>query len=241
MALSVYPNGARKALVLSFDDGEIQDRALAASLRGLGLKGTFFLCSAHLGLRGPLIRDGEPNEYIKVEAHELKSVYQDHEIGAHGAHHRGFTRLSEEELAEEILGDLEVFSSLGVPKPIGGAYPGGHYTLEAAENLGRLGLVYARTTQCTESFLAPSNFLTWHPTCHMYYPGLEALIERFLNLDEQELSLFHIYGHSYELDKKGIDGWGYMEGILTRLSGREDVWYATLGDYYRFMKSGTNE
>ena len=51
----LFPEGKRKALTFSYDDGTIHDRRLAALLNEYGMKGTFNL---NYGLLGKLIFPG---------------------------------------------------------------------------------------------------------------------------------------------------------------------------------------
>ena len=67
----VYPNGLRKALTFSYDDGQSFDRRLAELLRSHGMKGTFHLNSERVGA------DWGNEKFITAE--ELKEVYAGHE------------------------------------------------------------------------------------------------------------------------------------------------------------------
>ena len=50
---------------------------------------------------------------------------------------------------------------------------------------------------------------------------------------DQELALFYVWGHSYEFDVE--DNWDNMEDLLTLVSGKEDVWYATNQQICRYL------
>ena len=49
------------------------------------------------------------------------------------------------------------------------------------------------------------------------------------------LSLFYIWGHSYELEDNG--DWGMMEELLKRICGLDDVWYASNIDIMDYIKA----
>lgn len=56
--------------------------------------------------------------------------------------------------------------------------------------------------------------------------------------DEQDdkIKLFHIMGHSYELEQPDERyGWAAFERICSRLGGRDDIWYATNGEVAAFL------
>ena len=44
-------------------------------------------------------------------------------------------------------------------------------------------------------------------------------------MDAKEPSVLYIWGHSYEFDAK--QNWDWMEEILKRIAGHEDVFYGT--------------
>lgn len=59
----------KKIVTLSFDDGEIQDIRLAELLRKYGLQATFYLCSAHIGLKA-VLPSGRPGGKSGGERHQ---------------------------------------------------------------------------------------------------------------------------------------------------------------------------
>ena len=61
-----------KRIVMSFDDGEIQDRVLVRMLRERGLKANFGLCCGYLGQSGTL---GDGRVWVKVRGEELAPLY----------------------------------------------------------------------------------------------------------------------------------------------------------------------
>ena len=73
----------------------------------------------------------------------------------------------------------------------------------------------------------PEDFLKWHPTCHDHDPRIEELSDLFLNDNGNELKLFYLWGHAFEFDKNDSDRWADMDRLCKRISGKEDVWYAT--------------
>ena len=47
--------------------------------------------------------------------------------------------------------------------------------------------------------------------------------------------LFYVWGHSYEFDND--NNWEMMEEFCKFIGGREDVWYATNGEIYDYVKA----
>ncbi len=47
--------------------------------------------------------------------------------------------------------------------------------------------------------------------------------------------LFYLWGHSYEFDKNG--NWQVIEEFAEKIGGREDVWYATNGEIFRYVEA----
>ena len=122
-------------------------------------------------------------------------------------------------------------------RPRGAIYPGGEYAADTPARLSSLGIRYARTTRPTYGFGLPENFLLWHPTCHFYDERVEELIEKFAEEKEERVSLFHLYGHSYELDYG--KGWQYIEALFRRLTAIERVRSMSYAEIYELF--GTNK
>lgn len=72
-----------KILTFSYDDGVTQDIRLIELFNRYGMKATFNLNSEKLGLPGYLIRADQKIDHIKVNACDVKAIYQGHEVAAH--------------------------------------------------------------------------------------------------------------------------------------------------------------
>ncbi len=218
------PAGKNKILTFGFDDCEIYDRRLCDLFRKYGMKATFFLISDQLGLRCDFHRYGEDTFVERVSPGELKTTYAGMEIASHTANHR----CPAEDLESTLVRSCKELSALCGYEVDGLAYPGGHYTREHLEKLGNLGISYARTAASTHDFALPTEIFAWDPTCKYDDENIDCLAERFLGYEGEEPILFYIYGHSYELTRKDPGcNWKDFERLLQKLSGREDVWYAT--------------
>jgi peptidoglycan/xylan/chitin deacetylase (PgdA/CDA1 family) len=223
----LFPGEVTKALVVSMDDGPVQDRRLVDRLNRWGIRGTFHLNSGRLGWPG------------HVSADEVASLYAGHEVSTHSVTHPYLDSLSPNEIATEIGFDRDMLSQISGGDVRGHAYPFGARNTKVIEVLRELGLVYARTADQTRGFPLPADPLVWRPTCHHSAAG--GLAEAFFAKPDTELSLFFIFGHSWELDAgEPTNSWAYMESLAQTLGGRSDIWYATaieVADYVRAMCS----
>jgi len=221
-----FPGGVAKALVVSMDDGPVQDRRLVELLERHGIRGTFHLSSGRLGQPGYLSAD------------EVAPLYAGHEVSTHSANHPYLDSLSRAEILEEVDSDRARLSRISGRRVRGHAYPFGAYDARVIEVLRGLDIAYARTVRETHDFRLPANPLAWHPTAH--HSAASELAEPFLALDDDTLALFFIYGHSWELDAgEPTNGWGYLESLAQRLGGQPDIWYATaieVADYLRAIR-----
>jgi peptidoglycan/xylan/chitin deacetylase (PgdA/CDA1 family) len=222
----LFPRGVSKALVLSMDDGPVQDRRLVEFLNRRGIRGTFHLNSGRLDQPG------------HIGADEVASLYAGHEVSTHSVTHPYLDSLSPDEITAEVDFDRSVLSQTSGREVRGHAYPFGAYNAAVIEVLRRLEFAYARTASPTNRFDLPSDPLVWNPTCH--HSVASSLADAFLSLPDSTLSLFFIYGHSWELDAgKPTNSWAHMESLLERLGGRDDIWYATaieVADYTRAIR-----
>ncbi len=213
-----------KILTFGFDDCEIYDRRLCDLFRKYCMKATFFLISDQLGLQCDFHRYGEDTVVERVSPQELKTTYAGMEVASHTANHR----CPENDLKNTVWTSCRYLTDLCGYEVKGLAYPGGHYTAEHVERLKDLGVLYARTAKSTHQFALPTEWMAWDPTCKYDDESIQALADRFLSYEGEEPVLFYIYGHSYELTRKEAPcNWESFEKLLRKLSGHEDVWYAT--------------
>ncbi|HEX2927277.1 MAG TPA: polysaccharide deacetylase family protein [Ruminiclostridium sp.] len=225
-----YPQGKKKALTFSYDDGQVFDRRLVEIFNKYDMKATFHLNSGTLGTDG------------FVTKKEVKSLYKGHEVSCHSVTHPYLTKLSKEQLVEEIREDRrQLETETGYPVR-GMSYPFGEYDADVEKALSVLGIEYSRTVNSTSGFHTPGNFLEWHPTCH--HNGekenkLSDLLESFQNPPPWvKLPLFYIWGHSYEFYRE--NNWEVIEDFCKAAAHNPDVWYATnieIKEYICALKS----
>lgn len=226
ITLDRYPNGAKKALTMSYDDGTSNDRRLAGIFDKYGVKGTFHLNSALLGDGG------------HITAEEIPELFKNHEVSCHTLTHPFPTLTPREQLLEEIIRDrMNLEDACGYPVR-GMSYPYGASEADSIKTFRAAGMEYSRTTYATNGFSIPADFMLWHPTCH-HNGGIIEKSDAFISLQRAStLMLFYVWGHSYEFPAK--DNWQLIEDFCAKMGGRDDIWYATniqICDYVSALKA----
>lgn len=227
-----FPDGKPKALTLSYDDGVVYDRKLIDIMQKHGIKGTFNLNSASMGVSTSrrLTRD----ECIELYTNSGM------EVAIHGNGHQFPNALHGIEIYKEFVLDKENLEDMFGGVIRGLAYAQGRYSDEVVSVLKQIGVAYARTTETTKSFEIPTDWLRLKPTCHHYEPTLNKLVDDFVNFDHntnrnKNPLLFYLWGHSYEFNDH--DNWNIFEEFCEKISGKEDIWYATNIEIYDYIKA----
>ncbi len=233
----VYPNGNHKALIMSYDDGLDDDIALAQLFDHYGIIGTFNLNSGLLDTRA-IWNEGKPNEILQtyLSKDTLVHVFKNHEIAVHGTYHKALVGLSDKEILEEINVDIENLTILSDRKISSMAYAFGSTNDHVAEVIGTTPLTNARTVKSSYNFDLPENYYLWSPTCH----DSEALeyLEAYIYLDSPSLSLFYVWGHSWEL-RDTLRNQNILK-FCNKIGDRDDIWYTGAGnfaDYHASLKA----
>lgn len=216
-------NGKFKAVTFSFDDGNLDDKPLVEIMNKYGIKGTFNLNSGLLTENAPWNFKG-----IKQIKHinycDYNNLYEGHEIAAHSYTHPDLTKLSHNDIVNQIVLDKKLLEFLYKNQIEGFAYPMGTFNEEVGDVLKENGFLYGRTTKPTYNFELPQNPIFWHPTCHFLDKKVEQLTEKFVN-SKEETALLYIWGHSYELVTD--EDYERFHNLCRLLSGRDDVAYLT--------------
>lgn len=221
-----YYNGVHKALTMSYDDGREADKRLVGIFNKYGIKGSFHL-------NGGLFYRGE-----RVTVEEIPELYKGHEISAHTSTHPTIGRCPIEYVAQEVLEDRRKLEEITGYPVRGMSYPNGSYTEEIKNLLPSLGIEYSRVVETSGGFDLPGDFYEWKATCH-HNKGLMDHTMNFLNLHKKQyLYLMYVWGHSYEFDND--NNWDLIEEFCRKVSGQDDVWYATnieIVDYLKALKN----
>ena len=235
-----FPGFKDKAMTLSYDDGVIYDKRLVEIMQKYGLKGTFNLNG------GVMVDNGR-----RMDENALVETFRDSgmEVAMHGFRHLMVTACPKTDLIGEFYQDKLRLESVFGTVMRGGAYAYGAYNDETVDILRSLGVEYFRTTKSTGSFALPTDWLRLNPTTH-HNGNLPELFRAFVEPRPDNRPylmgprLFYLWGHSYEFDKN--NNWDHIENICKRLSGDEQVWFATnieICDYveaYKRLKFSAN-
>ncbi len=222
MLPTLFPNGLKKAFTLSYDDGCYDDLKLIELMKTYQVRGTFNVSSGITRAEGT-----EPTgHWERMTKSERKAYNQDFiEVAVHGETHRDFTKITEPELVYEIMADKAALEKEFGGVTRGAAYPYGSFNDLSVEILKRCGIKYCRTVWSDYSLNMPTDWLRLRPTAHHDDPKLPEIIETFLNEEPKQPRMLYIWGHAPEFKLHG--NWEMMEEYLKKLSGLEDVWYAT--------------
>ena len=145
----LWPDGLKKAVTFSYDDGVMQDLRLTALFRRYGLKATFNLNSGFFGQIDSSLQRGREIDHSHVPEEDVACVYAGFECAVHTAHHPWLTQLSAVNAAEEILSDRAAIEAV-IKQPVRGmAYPFGAVNAQVKDVVRACGIVYARGTGVT--------------------------------------------------------------------------------------------
>jgi hypothetical protein len=227
-----------KVITTSWDDGHPCDWKVANLLAKYGLKGTFYVP-----------RKNTEREVIPIQ--DLKELAQEFEIGGHTLSHIALHSINEEKAVTEIWGSQEWLSDLLGVAPKAFCYPRGRFTGAIQKLVRDAGFHYARAVQLMrtdlpDAFAAPTtlqlfehsrsgylrNFLRRCDLRTVFRYGLSLrartdlgfLTDHFLDRVDGEGGIFHLWGHSWEIEQRGL--WTILETILGKLAARKSFRFA---------------
>ncbi|WP_431157862.1 polysaccharide deacetylase family protein [Winogradskyella poriferorum] len=229
-----YPQGKHKALVLSYDDGTIQDIDLVKLFDKHNLIGTFNLNSGYLDKTiGWPLQNGDTIFQRYVPKDSLNIIYKNHEIAVHGELHKNFLDISDEDILKEIDSDIKVIRNATNKDIRSMAYPFGNTTPHIAQLISKTGLINGRTIADTHQYGFPENYFMWHPTCHD--SRVMEHLDSYLKLNNKELSLLYVWGHSWEFDDE--NRWKNMIVFCEAIAMAEDIWFVSHGELTEYLLS----
>jgi peptidoglycan/xylan/chitin deacetylase (PgdA/CDA1 family) len=219
-------------ITTSWDDGHPLDLRVADLLTKYGLRGTFYV---------PLA-----SEHVTMTPAQVRQLSCAFEIGAHTLHHIELTRASQQQAGQEIVGGKSwIEDSTGQPCrlfcPPKGKYAdrhlhlirqAGYVGLRTVELLSldyprlRAGLLVLPTTVQAYPhglFTYARNVIRrgvfqnfWQCIAHGRTPDWARLAEPLLERAQALGGVFHLWGHSWELQQSGQ--WQRLEEVLRFLS-----------------------
>ena len=217
-----YPGWKLKALSFSYDDGNIADRRLVEIFERYGMKATFHIPSAWL----------KKKPQNRVTENEIKTLYASHEISGHGANHLPMAKLPQEKLEKELDEEIAGWMRITGKRILGYAYPYGSNSDKVREEMRKRGLIYARPVGRNGKFDLPADFLRWNAQGH-HNNQIDRLADRYLAFVPKKMSVLLIWGHSYEFAK--ANNWEVMENFCKKMSGKADIYYATMGEIASYV------
>lgn len=238
-----------RIVTTSWDDGDRADLRLAELLQSRGVRGTFYVPVSPY--------NGRPS----LRPQELRSLSSEgFEIGAHGVTHKLLWGLPEDELSREISPCRPMLEGILGSEVRMFCYPRGRYDRKAVRALKQAGYRGARTVRMLATRLEFDPFEM--PTSLQVFPhsnssylrnvlrakmkGLHACLshrsklENWLELGKslfdsvlKDGGVWHLYGHSWEIDELHL--WDNLKELMTYVSGRQGVTYATNGQLLQFI------
>ena len=226
---NAFPEGKMKAFTLSYDDGVTSDVKLVEMMRKYGVKGTFNLNSGLMPEKSEMGQ--EPWGHLTME--ECVELYgDDMEVAVHGKLHPFWNKLPTAQAMMDILDDRRELERAFGRIVRGAAYPYGATNDAVVEILRLADFQYCRTGKGGKMGMKNEpDWLRLQCTCSHKDPKLMEYAENFLKPVSGGIrQMFYVAGHSYEFVLQ--DNWHIMEELLQKVSGKDDVWYATNMEIY---------
>ena len=222
------------AFTTSWDDGHPLDLKLAALLDRRGFGGTFYIPCRN--------REGLP----VMPAQDVRILASRFDIGAHTRDHVYLHAIQPAEARTQVADGRKGLEDIIGKRVSGFAYPGGFHNRTLHAMVAACGFDYARTTENfrtdtgNDRFRVPTtlqlyphgpavyvrNFLK-HGSFSLRYDAfaailagntLEKRLRASLDLALRHGGIFHLWGHSWELDR--IDGWKVLDEFLSYAADR---------------------
>ena len=238
-----FPEGKGKCVTLSYDDARKSDIRFSDLLEKYGLKCTFNVTGEKFRSPKDNLTSDEIREYI---------INRGHEVALHNYNHRASGYLRPIEGIREALDnrtELEqefdmIIRGMAYPDSGINVFSNPDYTYEKVKNyLTELDVAYSRNIATDNGFDLPNDWHNWKATAHHDRENVFELIDQFLKIDLSEnmyiasrrSRLFYLWGHSFEFDSK--NNWDHGEEVMKKLSGHDDIWYATNIEIYDYVQA----
>lgn len=233
MIKKLYPYGISKAFNVTYDDGVLQDIRFIEMLNKYNLKGTFNLNS---GLMENEFEWVHENGCVvkRLSKERVLSLYNGHEIASHTLTHPFMDNLTEAEILYELKEDKKNLESLFGREIKGFAVPFEYYSDLIEACVKNCGFEYARISEESLSFKPQADYYRWKATVFHTDDKLEKLVQEFIVTDE-ELALFQIVGHSYDLDIENM--WDRIENVFKVISSQNDIIPMTTIEIIDYLKA----
>ena len=230
----------KKQLIIttSWDDGHSLDVRIAELLEKYTMKGTFYI---------PI----KNKEHSVMNATTLSDIAKKQEIGGHTVNHIYLNTLGKEDAKYEIYECKSMLESKLGQRVDAFCYPGGKYSQRDIDMVKSAGFLFGRTTRLLHSssvieqdlmdttiqvYNHRSIVLMAHCLKNSYFqPVIQQLLfykgnKNFRKLSENVLDrmmttggVFHLWGHSWEIEQFGL--WGELEMVFKMLAFHPTISY----------------
>lgn len=216
----------------SWDDGHPLDLRVADALARHGIAGTFYVPT----------RNSEGLDVM--QPHEVRGIGAQFELGGHGLDHVVLTRLSRQDIRQQVVSNKAWLEDITGRDVRGFCYIRGEWNTMTADVVREAGFSYARcvtafhVTPGRDPFSVPVTIqfhpqgvvrLARHlvrrgPTPQRIRLGLVAMkhsdmvrrVEAMLRVCMATGSCFHLYGHSWQIEAHGL--WQALDDALSLLA-----------------------
>ncbi len=224
-------------ITTSWDDGHLLDFKLASLLQKYNLPATFYVPKSN-------------PERTVMSAAQIKILAKDFEIGGHGLNHASLNSTDRVFLKNEINGSYNWLSNLLGASPQCFCFPGGKFNHIASDIVLKSGYQLARTTELFSTELTHPTFetattLQAYPHSNQNYTrhllkrrkwkvffnwmrtgsekNLVKLTQQFLDNISMHGGCFHLWGHSWEIEK--YNQWNRVEELFKLMQQRSGFSY----------------
>lgn len=225
-------------ITTSWDDGFALDVRIAELLEKYDIKGTFYV---------PI----KNSERKVMESNILSDISKKHEIGGHTVNHIFLNTIGLKEANYEISACKTILQDRLGKNIDAFCYPGGKYSQRDINLVKDSGFLFGRTTKLLHTAYEPgknlmntsiqaynhsSAVLTAHclkntfllPVIqnNFFYKGnknFTGLVECVMNRLLQNGGVFHLWGHSWEIDKYNL--WKDLEIVLKMIAFNQEASY----------------
>ena len=239
-------------ITTSWDDGHPLDIKVLELLEKYNLKGTFYI---------PLSNP----EYPVMEKSLMKEISAFQEIGGHTVRHVRLNTLSDEDAEYEITRCKILLEEI-ICQPISAfCFPGGKFSDRDVLLIKKAGYLFGRTTKLLANSKPPSNLMNTsiqaynHSSITLLYHCLKNINalpiirnsfffpfnKNFLRLAEHNISkniesksVFHIWGHSWEIEKYNL--WKQLEDLFKLISSCDGITYLNNTQVWKALNENIN-
>ncbi len=231
-------------MTTSWDDGDPSDIRISELLRGYNLTGTFYVPIT--GYQGRQIISTEIIRALSSEGFE---------IGGHSVSHQSLPKFGRKQVEHEVRKCKQILEQILGEKVNMFCYPNGRFNAEVVREVRDAGYRGARTTRMLSlgsefpPFEMPTTLQAYphavrsylrnlgrarnasglwtYMSCFRKTPTWVDLGKRLFDEVLKYGGIWHLYGHSWEIDELAI--WGQLRELLEYVSKREGVTYVTNG------------